>query len=159
MSLSHDLMASIRAMTGFSERTEVVTASGAVGTLSCQLTAAEQLACSFEELTLSTDRLVQASIESLGEISEDLAGRLTYLLEPVAPIERDAERYVVQMRSKPPQQDDDGTQYYELIVERGEIRLVRYRRQSGQPRERISAHVTLEALGRLAADFEAAVSR
>jgi hypothetical protein len=63
---------------------------------------------------------------------------------------------VAQLRSSPPQRDDDGRSYYELTVRRGgEIALARYRKESGKPREQIAAHVTREVLLRLADDFEA----
>ena len=40
------------------------------------------------------------------------------------------------MRSNPPQKDDDGRSYYELLVRRGgEIALVRYRKENGTARQ------------------------
>ena len=51
-------------------------------------------------------------------------------MEPIRPIELDADACVVQLRSNPPQQDDDGRSYYELLVRRGgEIALARYRKE------------------------------
>ncbi len=61
----------------------------------------------------------------LERISKSLSERLTYLMEPITPIELDAAECIVQLRSNPPQRDDDGRSYYELIVRRGgEISLV-----------------------------------
>ena len=92
----------------------------------------------------------------LERIGNDLASRVTYLMEPIRPIEIDADACVVQMRSTPPQKDDDGRSYYELLVRRGgEIALTRYRKEPGTPRQQIPATVTREVLLRLAGDFSA----
>ena len=54
----------------------------------------------------------------------------------------------------PPQRDDDGRSYYELLVRRGgEIALARYRKENGAARQLIAATVTREVLLRLAGDF------
>ena len=63
------------------------------------------------------------------------------------------------MRSNPPQKDDDGTRYYELVVARGELSLCRYARPSGQSPTVVAAHVTREVFERLAEDFVAAVAK
>ncbi len=45
----------------------------------------------------------------------------------------------MQLRSNPPQRDDDGRSYYELIVRRGgEIALTRYRKENGGARQQIA---------------------
>jgi hypothetical protein len=63
---------------------------------------------------------------------------------------------VAQLRSSPPQRDDDGRSYYELTVRRGgEISLCRYRKEPGAARVQIPATVTREVLLRLVDDFEA----
>jgi hypothetical protein len=63
------------------------------------------------------------------------------------------------MRSNPPQRDEDGRSYYELLVRRGgEIALARYRKENGAARRPVAAHLTREVLLRLAADFVAALS-
>lgn len=92
--------------------------------------------------------------DELKQTAERLSARLTYLLEPISPIEVDAHGCVVQMRSNPPHKDADRTTYYELLVSRaGELSLARYARASGQSREVIPAHVTREVLARLVSDF------
>ena len=54
-------------------------------------------------------------------------------MEPICPIEIDADACVVQLRSNPPHRDDDGRSYYELMVRRGgEIALSRYRKENWQ---------------------------
>jgi hypothetical protein len=80
------------------------------------------------------------------------------LLEPIAPIETDAQGCTVQMRSNPPQKDDNAWRYYELLIRRGgSIALCRYEKQPTQPRVRIPAVLTHEVVGRLVDDFSATV--
>ena len=63
-------------------------------------------------------------------MAKSLSERLTYLMEPIRPIEIDADACVAQLRSSPPQRDDDGRSYYELTVRRGgEIDAGRYRKE------------------------------
>jgi hypothetical protein len=101
--------------------------------------------------------LASAGIERLRAVSQDLSQRLTYLLEPIAPIEVDAEQCVVQLRSNPPQRDEQRTSYYELLVRRGgELSLCRWTKAAGDVRQPLAAHVTREVFLRLVGDFSAA---
>jgi hypothetical protein len=60
----------------------------------------------------------------------------------------------VQLRSNPPQRDDDGRSYYELTVRRGgEVALARFRKENAAARKQIPADVTREVLLRLVSDF------
>jgi hypothetical protein len=129
-----------------------------VGRLEGGILAVDKLACAFDRLSLLTDRLANASIDELKQLSDRLAAKLNYLLEPISPVEIDADVCTVQMRSSPPQRDENGSTYYELLVRRGELRLCRYNKPQGQPRQAITAHVTREVFHRLAADFTTAVA-
>jgi hypothetical protein len=111
------------------------------------------LACSFDRITYTSKALQSASLAALTQMAEDIQRRVSYLLEAIRPIEVDEDRCVVQMRSNPPAKDDDGTRYYELVVQRGEVSLCRFCKTPGQPRRRVPAEVTHEVVGRLAADF------
>ncbi|HEX3726104.1 MAG TPA: hypothetical protein VHV08_07665, partial [Pirellulales bacterium] len=103
--------------------------------------------------------LAGRSMDAVRNTAEQLAARLTYLLEPISPVEIDDQRCIVQMRSSPPQREPDRTTYYELLVDRGgRISLSRYARPRGQTRELIPAQVTREVLLRLASDFSAAAA-
>ncbi len=128
--------------------------------LTCDLVERNSLAVAMQSLRVATSELATASSDKLERMSKQLSSRLTYLMEPIRPIEIDADACVAQLRSSPPQRDDDdGRSYYELTVRRGgEIGLVRFRKESGTPREQIAAHVTREVLLRLADDFEAVLS-
>lgn len=122
--------------------------------LDCKLTALDSLGCEFLELSVQDDRLAQATLPDLQRISERLAQRLTYLLEPIRPIEADLEQCVVQMRSVPPERDDGITRYYELLVRRGTgLKLVRFGAAPSAARRVIPAQVTREVFLRLADDL------
>jgi hypothetical protein len=131
-----------------------VAASDLPRQLTCDVVERNPLAVSFNQLRLTTTELASADATKLESIGKALAVRLTYLMEPIAPIEIDAAACVVQLRSNPPQRDDDGRSYYELIVRRGgEIALTRYRKDNGGVRQQIAATVTREVLVRLVGDF------
>lgn len=124
--------------------------------LVCDLVERSNLAVSFERLKLSTSELETAGVSELERIAKRLSEELTYLLEPISPIEVDVDACAVQMRSAPPQRDDDGRSYYELLVRRGgEITLCRYRKENGTARQQVPATVTREVLLRLVDDFSA----
>ena len=118
------------------------------------LTDAGPLAVSFSELRLTTEELEGAGVERVRRVAEWLTERVTYLLEPLTPVEIDQELAVVQMRSVDPAQDEQGASYYELLVKTGgSVSLRRYRKPRGAMWEPIDATVTREVLGRLAGDF------
>ncbi|MBI2825301.1 MAG: hypothetical protein HYX69_11505 [Planctomycetia bacterium] len=125
----------------------------------CDLAAIDSLACAFTSFALATDRLAGATPDELKRLGEKLSARLTYLLEPISPVEIDHGECVVQMRSSPPQRDEDRTSYYELVIRRGgALRLCRYAKAPGDVRQIIPAHVTREVFLRLVGDFSAVVA-
>src|SRR6185436_9635443 len=95
------------------------------GVLEFQLTAVDSIGCAFERIAFRSNRLANKSIAELKQFSETLAGRLAYLLEPIRTVETDRNECVVQLRSNPPQRDEDATSYYELLARSGEISLCR----------------------------------
>jgi len=122
----------------------------------CELTALDSMACAFQSLLLHSSALAGRSAEQLKGVAEKLSARLTYLLEPISPIEIDAQGCLVQMRSNPPQKGEDGTTYYELLVARsGELSLRRFNAAQRGQRTAIAAQVTREVLLRLVGDFSA----
>ena len=92
-------------------------------------------------------------------VAAGLSSQLSYLLESISPVEIDRDMCVVQMRSNPPEQGDQGTFYYELVVRLGAIDLCRYQKSPSNVRQTVPATVTREVLGRLAEDFVAAVAK
>lgn len=116
------------------------------------------LAVTCWELKLSTDRLQAASIDRIKQVAEELTERVTYLLEPLSPVEADAEACVVQMRSTQPNEQDGVRSYYEILVKTGgAISLQRFEAQTGAMRTSVAMTLTKEILGRLATDFLASV--
>lgn len=127
-------------------------------TVRCRAMQCDPLAATIDELSLETPELAGATVAQLQAASQSLSQRVNYLLEPIAPIETDATGCSVQMRSNPPQRDDNGRRYYELLLRRGgEVVLCRYEKQPGQPRVRVPAALTHEVIGRLVDDFSSTV--
>ena len=124
-----------------------------------EFTAIGPLACEFNLLALDTKRLAEADTDRLRQVSDRLSAQLSYLLEPIRLVETDGEQGVAQLRSDPPSQDEQrGRSYYELVARRGgSLRLSRFRKLPGQPRQAVPAQVTREVLLRLAADLISAV--
>jgi len=135
-----------------------VSAKAGPRTLLCEVDQCDQLAVAVYELILETTELANVEITKLQAASRQLCERVTYLLEPISPIESDADGCVVQMRSTPPQQQENGRFYYEIFLRRGgSVALHRYEKQPGSIRQRVSATLTHEVLGRLVEDFDETV--
>ena len=117
----------------------------------------EQLGCQLESVTLSSPSLASVSVGDLKDWSQRLAGRLTYLLESLGPLEIDEEAGQLLMRSRHPQQLADGCEYYELMLaESGgdAVSLRRYRSTKGTPgRDGVDMTLTREVVGRLVDDL------
>jgi hypothetical protein len=157
MTLAEKTHATLAAWPAFSGGCQTLTVDEAGQRFECDFSALDTLACAFTRFELHSDALASAGIERLRAVSQDLSQRLTYLLEPIAPIEVDAEQCVVQLRSNPPQRDEQRTSYYELLVRRGgELSLCRWTKAAGDVRQPLAAHVTREVFLRLVGDFSAA---
>lgn len=129
------------------------------GRLTAEVLAVDAIGCAVDGVSFHTPKLANSTVPQLTKVSDDLTRRLTYLLEPIGVIETDLDSATVQLRSNPPQTDDDGTQYYELLVRRGgDLTLLRYQKLPGQPRQTVAAHFTREVLQRLAADLSGVIS-
>jgi hypothetical protein len=150
MTLSQEFEDALRSVTG----PQAVAARVPPRSVRCDLSEVTSLAVNVGALTLETSELATAGVDQLEDLSRELSARVNYLLEPIGPVEIDADACTVQMRSMPPQKDDDGRNYYELLVRRGgELSLHRYRKEPGQPRTAIPATLTREVLVRLVGDF------
>lgn len=159
MNIKEQTRVALNGLGTFSHGTQVLEATESGRHLRVELVALDRLACAFDRLSLTSDALRGAGTERLKQVAEKLSGSLTYLLEPISPIEIDAHGCMVQMRSNPPQKESDRTTYYELLVQdSGELSLCRYVRQAGQERCRIAAEVTREVLLRLVGDVVAATA-
>lgn len=156
MSLAAKLLSELRSVVG--QRHQSLAVAEGQRTVRCNADDCEPLAATVLDLVLETPELASATAFELQAASAELAKRVNYLLEPIAPIELDAQGCTVQMRSNPPQKDDNGRRYYELLLRRGgSIALCRFEKQPGQPRTRVPAVLTHEVIGRLIEDFSATV--
>ncbi len=127
-------------------------------TLNCKIEQCDPLAVAITQLTLETSELASVDVAKLQAASQSLCQRVNYLLEPISPIETDADGCVVQMRSSPPQKNDAGRYYYELLLRRGgAVALCRYEKLAGTARSQVAATLTHEVLGRLTEDFNATI--
>jgi hypothetical protein len=156
MSLSTKLLDELRTSVG--QRGRSFSAGEGQRVIRCEAVQCDQFATTIEELSLETPELANVTTSQLQAASRDLAVRVNYLLEPIAPIETDAHGCSVQMRSNPPHKDDNGARYYELLLRRGgAVSIARYEKLSGQPRTRVPAALTHEVIGRLIDDFSITV--
>ncbi|HZZ73505.1 MAG TPA: hypothetical protein VFE24_14730 [Pirellulales bacterium] len=154
MSLKDLVKQELSGLAPFSSGAQALSLTVGVQQFECQLVALDSLACAFESFRLRTPALASASIEELKSLSARLSAKVSYLLETIGALEADAEQCVVQMRSMPPQKDEEGTSYYELLIRRGgELRLDRYRKLPGDVRQVVAAQVTREVFFRLVQDF------
>ena len=157
MSLKEQLRAALGGLAPFAQGPQALDVTDAAQHLHIEIGSLYRLACAFDRITLSAAALKGAKVDRLKQVAEKLSGSLTYLLEPISPIEIDAHGCTVQMRSNPPQKESDRTTYYELLVQdSGELSLCRYTRTVGGTRERTAAEVTREVLLRLTGDMSAA---
>jgi hypothetical protein len=126
--------------------------------LQTEIVALDTLACAFHYLGVELDSLAAAPVTTLKQVAEQLSRRLTYLLEPITAVEIDADQCAIQLRSNPPQKDDNGASYYELLVKKGGlVSLSRYKKEPREARRLVPAHVTREVFLRLVDDFSKAV--
>ena len=159
MTLQSQAAAALNSLPFFAQGSHSINCQEAGQQLNCELTAHDTLACAFQRFELESAALAAAGIDRLKVVAESLSKRLTYLLEPISPVEVDAGQCVVQLRSNPPQRDESGTSYYELLVQRGgRLSLARWVKEPGVSRRAVPAQVTREVFLRLIADFSAAAS-
>jgi hypothetical protein len=154
MSLQSQTKLALANLAPFASGSQNLSAADISARAQADLVALDALALAFDHVTVIRDALAAAPIDQLKKLSDALSKKLTYLLEPISPVEVDADQCVVQMRSSPPQRDDNGTRYYELLVRRGgELSLRRFEKQPGNVRQAVPAHVTREVFLRLVDDF------
>jgi hypothetical protein len=159
MTLQSQATATLNSLPFFTQGSHAIDCQEAGQQLHCELTAHDSLACAFQRFELESAPLATATIERLKQVAETLSRRLTYLLEPISPVEVDSGQCVVQLRSTPPQRNENGASYYELLVQRGgRLSLGRWLKEPGIARRALPAQVTREVFLRLVADFSVAAS-
>ena len=157
MSLQVEFERALSAIPLFSQGRETARAVAGSKQAVCELLSLDSLACSVERLSVNNPALAGLPAAKLKDAASRLAARINYLLEPISPIEIDLQGCVVQLRSNPPQKNESGTSYYELLIgHSGEISLARYHCPPGALRILSSAFFTREVLLRLVGDFASA---
>lgn len=124
----------------------------------CELTAVDSLGVSVQRLELQSARLAGLPTEKLRDVADNLAKRVSYLLEAIAPIEIDDQACTIQMRSTPPYRAENATSYYEVLVTAGAISLKRYSKSPGSVRQPEPFDITRQVLLRLVNDFAEAAA-
>ncbi|TWU21247.1 hypothetical protein [Bythopirellula polymerisocia] len=156
MKLRDDFVQELKSLVG--QTNHQVSVSDGLRTIRCKVLQCDPLGAAISDLVLETGELATADIAKLETASKSLCGRVTYLLEPISPIEIDSTGCVVQMRSNPPHKDDNGLKYYELTLRQGgSVSLTRYEKQPANSRLPVPATLTHEVLSRLVEDFSIAV--
>lgn len=157
MSLSQDLQQELTLLIGTSSPTTVTVSDASGLSLQVDFTAVDSMSCSFEEIRLFVPQLQNAAFDALKKWAAELSKRITYLLENIGPLEFDPDAGEVLIRSTPPSQLANGTQYFEIILSSqssGTFSLKRYRSVKGQPgRDPVEITVTHEVLLKLTDDL------
>jgi choline dehydrogenase-like flavoprotein len=159
MSLSNDLANELTKLAGFAStvpRTVALTDANQI-TLAVDFSAVDSMSCSFCELRLSVPSLVACDVDVLRQWAQALSARVTYLLENLGPVEIDTTSGKVLVRSTPPDQQPDGTKYFEVLLESsttGNFTLRRYESIKGTPgRTPVDIQTTHEVLLKLVGDL------
>ncbi|MDZ4656501.1 MAG: hypothetical protein SH868_02865 [Bythopirellula sp.] len=157
MKLRDDFLQELRNLIGQTQQRAIAYEGQRI--VRCHVEQCNALSAAVTDFALETAELASADIAKLEAASQALCQRVTYLLEPISPIEVDSTGCVVQMRSNPPHKDDNGLRYYELTLRRGGcVSLCRYEKQAGNARAVVPATLTHEVLARLVEDFNSAVN-
>jgi hypothetical protein len=162
MTCGTQLIAEIRKLAGhLGQGAKTVAVSGPNGIdLAVDVTAADSMSCSCREIRMRVSSLNGASADVLKKWAHDLCARITYLMEPLGPLEVDVEARQVLIRSKSPDKRDSATTFYEVLLQSqgaGVFTLRRYRRADAGPREHVDLRTTYELLEKLADDLVATI--
>ena len=133
-----------------------ITADSNLGEWEAVVEQADGLACSLQSLAVACPKLKGHSTGQLKLLSEAIANKMQYLLEPIRLIE--CEEDTMQVRSDPPSKEaDQSRRYYELLVKHSGLSLRRYEASTGQRRRPVGMTLTREQLRRICNDFEDAI--
>lgn len=127
--------------------------------LTLQLTASSPVGVAFDALEYQTNARSEWSLDDLKGWGDRLAGRLTYLMEPLVILEADPVAGEVELRSRTPTPRPGQRSYYEVRLGRaGNLRLARVAfDEAARVRRPATCQLTREALERLVDDLVASV--
>ncbi len=163
MSLRTALEQELRQLAGLnSQQSTSVTLTDPGGImLTIDFLAVDSMGCSFEQMVIDVPSMQGVAFDVLKKWAENLSRRITYLLENIAPLEFDETAGEALIRSTPPDQLPDGTQYYEILLQTlgaGRFSLKRFASIKGQPgRSQVPMTATHEVILKLADDLVAAI--
>jgi hypothetical protein len=128
--------------------------------LALDLTALDSVGVAFASLEFATTGRPEWSSEDLRAWGERLAGRVTYLMEPLKVLEVDAAGGEVHIRSQSPTARADQRSFYEVrLSKQGTLRMERSTfDETSRRRRRVPCQLTREVLERLADDLAASVA-
>lgn len=133
--------------------------SGLIATI--DVTAIDSMSVELMELSLFVPQLQHAAFDALKQWATDLSQRITYLMEHIGPLEFDPAVGQVLIRSTPPGQLSNGTQFFEVMLSsagNGTFTLRRFLSVQGTPgRQQVAMQMTIEVLLRLVDDLVATI--
>ncbi len=129
------------------------------GRLSLHLSALDSVGVAFATLEYVNTSRSEWTTEALRGWGERLAGRVTYLMEPLKVFEVDSDGGEVQLRSQSPTARAEQRGYYEIrLFQQGSLRMVRLAfDEATRQRRTVPCQLTREVLERLADDIAASV--
>lgn len=161
MSLSKDLTEQMRVLAAEGERAPVSEVT--VGPLRVRVGDVDRYSATLEEIAIEAS--VPANVDRRAYLSSRaaaVANRLSFLEEPLAVWELDGSEGVAQLRSNPPQRDEETVSYWEVQLQAAEqptARLGRYQWSPGMAeRESVPYPATFTQLGRIAEALNAALN-
>jgi hypothetical protein len=127
--------------------------------LTLHLSALDSVGLAFSTLEFTTTSRPEWTSEALRTWGERLAGRVTYLMEPLKVFEVDAGGGEVQIRSQSPTARAEQRGYYEIrLFKQGSLRMERHAfDETSRQRRTVPCQLTREVLERLADDLTASV--
>lgn len=127
--------------------------------LEMDLTSLDSVGLAFSSLQFATRDRGEWSSEALREWGDRLAGRVTYLMEPLKVLEVDAQGGEVQLRSESPTARDEQRAFYEVRLYRSGALKMERRTYDAASRRRQSTpcRLTREVLERLGDDIVASM--
>lgn len=161
MNLHEQIARSLTELRGFASDVPTTVGWSADGgpTVEVDFTAVESLGCAFRELRVAAAELRDGPFDTLKTWADQICQKINYLLEPLRPLEIDAQSQVVLVRSAPPEKNGEQTSFYELqIASTGALSLRRYV-CFGRDAQRESSdiRITHEVLVKLVSDLIAAI--
>jgi hypothetical protein len=159
MSLSRKIAAALDENTKVHAPPCEVTVEEGPHRLVLDLTALDTVGVAFDSLEFATTSRPEWTSDALRAWADRLAGRVTYLMEPLKVLEVDAAGGEVHIRSQSPTARAEQRSYYELrLFKRGTLRMERCTfDEASRRRRRIPCQLTREVLERLADDIAASV--